>query len=194
MSGAHRACRHAFAIPGETGRWVTRARPKVARIAWPWLIRRLIDPDAEVLNVPPAEVLAVASARGATPFDIEGVAFGHVGPLCSFDAFIRLYAITDKPLDCMALVVRGADTGRSEIATESPMLLVASRHLSQQFSDDYEMLERGIVVYDALYAWCRCNTRCVTEPWAQLAARRIVCFGDRSGRLPCCRNPTLFAK
>ncbi len=139
----------------DTGRWVTRERPKVDRIACPWLIRRLVDPEAQFLYVPPSDVAAVAERERATPYDVAGAEFGHVGERCSFDAFIRLYAIEDAPLDRLALIVRGADTGRPELAAEAPLLLALSQQLSQRFPDDHEMLERGMLLYDALYAWCR---------------------------------------
>lgn len=139
----------------DTGRWVTRERPKVDRIACPWLIRRFVDPEARFLYVPPSDVAAVAERERATPYDVTGAEFSHVGERCSFDAFIRLYAIEDAPLDRLALIVRGADTGHPELAAEAPLLLALSQQLSQRFPDDHEMLERGMLLYDALYAWCR---------------------------------------
>jgi rhodanese-related sulfurtransferase len=142
-------------LAGDTGRWVTRERPKVDRIACPWLIRRFIDPEAQFLYVPPNEVLPVAARERVTPFDIAGAEFGHVGERCSFDAFLRLYAISDAPLDRLALIVRGADTGRPELTADSPLLLALSSHLSRRFPDDHQMLECGMPIYDALYAWCR---------------------------------------
>jgi rhodanese-related sulfurtransferase len=140
---------------GDTGRWVTRERPKIDRIACPWLVRRFIDPEARFFYVPSAEVSSVAVRETATPYDTEGAEFGHAGERCSFDAFLRLYAIADAGLDRLALIVRGADTGRAELTAESPLLLALSRHLSERFADDHTMLERGMLLYDALYAWCR---------------------------------------
>jgi rhodanese-related sulfurtransferase len=140
---------------GDTGRWVTRERPRIDRIACPWLIRRFVDPAAVFLYVPAGDVAAVAEKEGATPYDVAGAAFGHVGERCSFDAFLRLYAISDAALDRLAAIVRGADTGRPELAAEAPLLLMLSDHLRARFADDHAMLERGMPVYDALYAWCR---------------------------------------
>lgn len=137
------------------GRWVTRERPKVDRIACPWLVRRFIDPEAEFLYVPSAAVQEAAAKTGATPYDIAGAEFGHVGEACSFDAFIRLFGIRDAALDRLALIVRGADTGKLNLTPESPGLLALSQGLSMTFADDHEMLAHGMIVYDALYAWCR---------------------------------------
>ena len=139
----------------EPGKWITRERPKIDRIACPWLIRRFVDPEAEFLYVPAADVLAAAARCGAIPYDIPGAEFGHRGDECSFDAFLRLYGIGDPALDRLALIVRGADTGRLDLAPQSSGLLAVSHGLSMSFADDHEMLERGMVVYDALYAWCR---------------------------------------
>ena len=138
--------------------WVTRERPKVDRIACPWLVRRFIDPEARFLYVPAAEVVETATRTGAIPYDVAGVEFGHVDERCSFDAFLRIYGIRDPALDHLALIVRGADTGRTELTPQSPGLLALSHGLSATFSDDHEQLERGMVMYDALYAWCRSNT------------------------------------
>src|SRR6185312_10116604 len=110
-------------IGAAPGKWVTRERPKVDRIACPWLVRRFIDPEAEFLYVPSAEVQAVAARTGAVPYDVAEAEFGHVGERCSFDAFIRLYGISDRALDRLALIVRGADTGRPDLAPQSPGLL-----------------------------------------------------------------------
>lgn len=142
-------------IGAAPGKWVTRERPKVDRIACPWLVRRFIDPEAEFLYVPSAQVLEVAARTGAVPYDVADVEFGHVGNRCSFDAFIRLYAITDRALDRLALIVRGADTGAPELTPQSPGLVALSQGLSATIADDHEMLRHGMVVYDALYAWCR---------------------------------------
>lgn len=136
-------------------RWVTRERPKVDRIACPWLVRRFVDPEAEFIYVPSDAVRDTAARLGGTPYDIPGVEFGHVGAFCSFDAFIRIYGIADPALDRLALIVRGADTGHPELTPQSPGLLALSQGLSANFADDHEMLAHGMVVYDALYAWCR---------------------------------------
>ena len=142
-------------IGAAPGKWVTRERPKVDRIACPWLIRRFIDPEAEFLYVPSAEVRDVAARTGAVPYDIADAEFGHVGERCSFDAFIGIYGISDRALDRLALIVRGADTGRPDLTPQSPGLLALSQGLSANFADDHAMLAEGMVLYDALYAWCR---------------------------------------
>lgn len=136
-------------------RWVTRERPKIDRIACPWLIARFIDPAAEFLYVPTAEVLSVAKKKNAIPYDIPDVAFTHDGDLCSFDAFTKTYRLTDPALACLALIVRGADTARPELAPQSAGLLAISLGLSRNFADDHEMLRHGMVMYDALYGWCK---------------------------------------
>src|SRR5579864_6161354 len=138
--------------------WVTRHRPKVDRIACPWLVRRFIDPDAAFHYLPPERVRPFAAWSGAIPYDIEGAEFGHHGEHCSFDAFLRIFDIHDRALDRLSLIVRGADTGKPELTPQSPGLLALSYGLSATFSDDSEQLERGMVMYDALYAWCRSNT------------------------------------
>lgn len=135
--------------------WVTRERPKIDRIACPWLIRRFIDPDAEFLFVPLGEVLSVARSAGAIPYDVPDVELSHVGELCSFDAFLRKYALDDPALADLARIVRGADTARPDLAPQSAGLLAISLGLSQLFEDDHEMLRHGMVVYDALHAWCK---------------------------------------
>jgi hypothetical protein len=136
-------------------RWVTRERPKIDRIACPWLIRRFIDARAEFLYVPAAQVLAVAKARQAIPYDVPDVQFSHRGALCSFDAFLADFALDDPALAELARIVRGADTGKPELTPQSPGLLAVSLGLSLNFPDDHAMLEHGMVVYDALYAWIR---------------------------------------
>ena len=136
-------------------KWVTRERPKVDRIACPWLITRLIDEAPEFVFVPAAQVLHVAQATGAIPYDVPDVELSHVGELCSFDAFMKEYDLHDAALARLAVIVRGADTGRPELAPQAPGLLAISLGLSRNFSDDHEMLKYGLVLYDALYAWCR---------------------------------------
>ncbi|MGH8195493.1 MAG: chromate resistance protein ChrB domain-containing protein [Woeseiaceae bacterium] len=136
-------------------KWVTRERPKIDRIACPWLITRFIDEAPEFLFVPTAEVLNVAASTGAVPFDIPGVELSHVGELCSFDAFLDKYGLDDPALSDLALIVRGADTARLELAPQAAGLLAISLGLSRRFPDDQEMLRHGLVVYDALYAWTR---------------------------------------
>jgi hypothetical protein len=135
-------------------KWITRERPKIDRIACPWLIARFIDEAPEFLYVPGGEVMSKAAETGATPYDVPGVELGHHGPECSFDAFIRKYQLSDKALDRLALIVRAADTSSPELAKESFGLLAISKGLSLNFEDDHEMLKHGMVIYDALYAWC----------------------------------------
>jgi hypothetical protein len=141
-------------------KWVTRERPKIDRIACPWLIARFIDAAPEFLYVPADQVLRVAADSGATPYDVPGVEMTHVGELCSFDAFIKKHALTDPALQQLATIVRGADTSRLDLASQSAGLYAISLGLSQVFADDHEMLRHGMVIYDALYAWCRsCQPR-----------------------------------
>ncbi|MDQ2802432.1 MAG: chromate resistance protein [Pseudomonadota bacterium] len=136
--------------------WVTREHPKIDRIACPWLIRRFIEPDAQFLYVPSDRVFAVATATGAVPYDIPGAApFAHDGELCSFDTILRHYGIQDAALDRLALIVRGADTARHDLAPEAAGLHAISLGLSANYPDDHAMLEQGMVIYDALYTWCR---------------------------------------
>jgi len=139
-------------------KWVTREHPKIDRIACPWLIRRFINPLAQFIYVPPGEVLAVAEAQNATPYDIKGAEFGHVGDRCSFDAIVRIFDIHDPALDRLATIVRGADTSRPDLAPQCDGLLAISYGLSANCPDDHEMLEHGMVIYDALYKWCRLQT------------------------------------
>ena len=136
-------------------KWITRERPKIDRIACPWLIAKFIDKDAEFLYVPAGDVLRVAGETGATPYDIPGVEMTHVGELCSFDAFIKKYSLTDPALQQLAVIVRGADTSRLDLAPQAHGLYALSLGLSQCFSNDHEMLRHGMVMYDALYAWCK---------------------------------------
>ena len=136
-------------------KWVTRERPKIDRIACPWLIARFIDKSPEFLYVPAGEVLAVSEATGAVPYDIPGVEMGHVGELCSFDAFLAKHGLDDPALQQLAAIVRGADTSRLDLTPQSAGLYALSLGLSQNFADDHEMLAHGMVMYDALYAWCR---------------------------------------
>src|SRR5262249_22639487 len=124
-------------------------------IACPWLIRRFIDPEAEFVYVPAVQVRVVASETGATPYDVAGVEFGHVGDRCSFDAIVRIYDIHDPALDRLAAIVRRADPSRHDLAPECDGLYALSQGLSANFADDHEQLARGMVMYDALYAWCR---------------------------------------
>ena len=136
--------------------WVTRERPKIDRIACPWLIRRFIDTEAKFLYVPTERVFETAKVTGATAYDIPGAEpFSHDGELCSFDLFLRVYGIEDPALNDLAVIVRGADTSRPELAPQAPGLLALSLGLSANFANDHDMLEQGLVMYDAFYAWCR---------------------------------------
>ncbi|WP_309666889.1 sulfurtransferase/chromate resistance protein [Tabrizicola sp.] len=138
-----------------TNLWVTRHRPKVDRIACPWLIRRFIDPAARFLFVSPAEVPDVALRFNATPFDIEGVTFSHRGEGCTFDALLDDFALHSDALDRLALVIRAADTDRHDLAPQAAGLLALSVGLSRMFRDDLQQLDAGIALYDALYRWAR---------------------------------------
>jgi rhodanese-related sulfurtransferase len=143
----------ALAAPGTP--WVTRHRPKIDRIACPWLIRRFIDPTAPFLYVAPSEVLDVAERFDAIPFDIEGVTFSHRGERCSFDALLDDFGLHTEPLDRMATVIRGADTDRHDLAPQAAGLLALSVGLSRMYRDDLRQLDAGIALYDALYRWAR---------------------------------------
>lgn len=136
--------------------WVTRARPKVDRIACPWLIRRFVDPEAVFLFVAPSEVASVAESYGAAPFDVEDVFWSHRGELCTFDVMVEEFGLSAFPaLERLAVIVRGADTDRPEIAPQAAGLLAVSLGLSRMYSEDLEQLDAGLGVYDALYRWCR---------------------------------------
>ena len=135
--------------------WVTRHRPKIDRIACPWLIRRFVDPNALFLFVSPAEVLSVAEKFEATPFDVENVFWSHRGDRCTFDIMIEEFALVTKPLQRLATIIRGADTNRHDLAPEAAGLLAASLGLSRMYRDDLEQLEAGMLLYDAMYRWAR---------------------------------------
>ena len=141
-------------VPGGS-RWITRERPKIDRIACPWLIRRFIDPLATFDYVPSAKVFDEAKTRSAVPYDIPGAVVTHRGERCSFDALIEDFDLHDPALDLLAKIVRGADTDRLDLAPQSAELLATSLDLSQRYTDDHEMLEHAMPVYDALYASCR---------------------------------------
>jgi rhodanese-related sulfurtransferase len=141
-------------VPGGS-RWITRERPKIDRIACPWLIRRFVDPLARFDYVPAPRVIAEAKERHAVPYDMPGVVVTHRGERCSFDALIEDFALADAALDRLATIVRGADTDRPELAPECAGLLATSLGLSRRYADDLEMLDHAMPVYDGLYAWCR---------------------------------------
>lgn len=135
--------------------WVTRARPKVDRIACPWLIRRFVDPNAVFLFVTASEVAAVAERFGAAPFDIENTFWSHRGELCTFDVMIEEFGLSTPPLLRLATIVRAADTARLDLAPEAPGLLAASLGLSRMYADDLQQLDAGLALYDAFFRWCR---------------------------------------
>ena len=145
-------------------KWVTRERPKIDRIACPWLVARFIDKQAEFLFVAPDQVLETARKTGSIPYDVPGVELTHVGELCSFDTMLDKYALTNASLRDLAVIVRGADTDRLSLAPQCAGLLAISLGLSRNFSDDHEMLRHGMVMYDALFAWC-CQARGETHSW-----------------------------
>jgi hypothetical protein len=145
-------------------KWITRERPKIDRIACPWLIARFIDKQPEFLFVPTGDVLRVAGETGAVPYDIPGVELSHVGEECSFDTFLKKYDLTAPALQDLAVIVRGADTDRLGLAPQCAGLLAISLGLSRNFTDDHKMLEHGLVMYDALYAWC-CLARGERHSW-----------------------------
>lgn len=155
-------------IPKRDGRgrtvWVTRSRPKIDRIACPWLIRRFVDPAAVFLFVTSAEVEAVAERFAATPFDIENVFWSHRGELCTFDVMVREFGLSTPALQRLATMVRAADTARLDLSPEAPGLLAASLGLSRMYDDDLEQLSAGMLLYDAFYRWCRDATK-ETHNW-----------------------------
>ena len=135
-------------------KWITRERPKIDRIACPWLIRKFIDSNAEFLYVPSTDVMRIANESGAIPYDVPGVELTHEGPLCSFDAFIKKYNLEDKALHHLAEIVRAADTDTLEKSAQAPGLLAITLGLSKNIDNDQEMLKIGLIIYDALYSWC----------------------------------------
>ena len=139
-------------------KWVTRERPKVDRVACPWLIKRFVDPQAEFLYVPPEQVMEVAQREGAIPFDVANVELGHAGPECTFDAIIKKYNPSDPTLQRLALIVRGADTAAKELTPESAGLEAIAEGFRRVYQNDHELLERESSVYDALYAYCHENS------------------------------------
>jgi rhodanese-related sulfurtransferase len=155
-------------IPKRDGRgrtvWVTRERPKIDRIACPWLIRRFVDPAAVMLFVAPSEVVEVAERFGATAFDIENVFWSHRGEICTFDVMVKEFGLSTPALERLATMVRGADTARLDLSPEAPGLLAASLGLSRMFDDDLEQLSAGLLLYDAFYRWCRDATK-ETHNW-----------------------------
>lgn len=150
--------------------WVTRQRPKIDRIACPWLIRRFVDPRAQFLFVEGSQVEGVAEKFGATPFDVEGVFWTHRGDKCTFDTMVEELGLSTEPLERLANVVRAADTNRHDLAPQAAGLMAASLGLSRMFRDDLEQLNAGMVLYDAFYRWCRDATGEVHD-WPGVASR-----------------------
>jgi rhodanese-related sulfurtransferase len=157
--------RDEFGVPGRS-QWVTRERPKIDRVACPWLIRRFIDPMATFFYVPAPNVRRDAIALGAQPYDIADVIFSHRGAHCSFDAFLDEFDLHDPILDTLAEIVRAADTGTLDLSREAPGLLAISLGLSATINDDLLLLEQAMTIYDALYAWCK-TARSETHSWPQ---------------------------
>jgi rhodanese-related sulfurtransferase len=149
--------------------WVTRSRPKVDRIACPWLIQRFVDRDAVFLFVAPGEAMAVAERFGATPFDIDGAFWSHRGETCTFDTMLAEFGLASPALDRLATIVRGADTARLDLAPQCAGLLAASLGLSRQYRDDLAQLEAGMALYDAFHLWCRDATE-ETHNWPSRGA------------------------
>ncbi|HEY3046258.1 MAG TPA: chromate resistance protein ChrB domain-containing protein [Polaromonas sp.] len=145
-------------------RWITRERPKIDRIACPWLIRRFIDTRAEFFYVPTAKVFDEADRLGAVAYDIPGAPVSHEGELCSFDVLLRAFELSDPALETLARIVRGADTDRLELAPQCAGLLALSLGLSRLHEDDHAMLQAALPLYDALYAWCR-SAQAETHSW-----------------------------
>jgi hypothetical protein len=135
--------------------WITRERPKIDRIACPWLITRFIDKSPEFIFAPAGKVAEMARELNAIPYDIPNVELSHVGELCSFDAFISKYKLHEPALTDLAVIIRGADTDRLDLAPQASGLLAISLGLSHNYANDHEMLQHGLVMYDALYAWCK---------------------------------------
>ncbi|HZE83041.1 MAG TPA: chromate resistance protein ChrB domain-containing protein [Puia sp.] len=136
-------------------KWITRERPKIDRIACPWLISRFIDKEAEFIYVPFDEVARKARELKAIPFDIPGVEFTHHKDRCTFDYFVEKYKIKDPAIHKMAVIVRGADTDRHDLAIQAPGLWAVSAGLAHNFADDHELLKKGMILYDALYSWAK---------------------------------------
>jgi rhodanese-related sulfurtransferase len=162
--------RQEYRVPGGS-QWVTRERPKIDRLACPWLVRRFIDPGASFFYVPAHRVRTEAVALGAEPFDIADVTFSHRGPRCSFDAFLEEFELHDSVIDVLANIVRAADTGALALAPEAPGLLAISLGLSATIGDDILLLEHAMPIYDALYAWCK-TARDETHSWPQKKAMK----------------------
>ncbi len=139
-------------------KWITREKPKIDRIACPWLIKRFVDAEAEFFYVPPAEVRTQAKKLNAIPYDMEGVEYTHYGDRCTFDYIVQKHQIKDEAVQTLAAIVRGADTDQFDLTLQSAGLWAISSGLSHNYPNDYEMLEKGIIIYDALYSWAKYHT------------------------------------
>lgn len=136
-------------------KWITRERPKIDRIACPWLIKRFVDKDADFLYVPFDQVVQQALELNAIPFDLPAVEYTHYGHECTFDYIIKKHKLTDPALKVMAVIVRGADTDRHDLASQSSGLWAISAGLSENIKDDQELLSKGMIIYDGLYTWAK---------------------------------------
>src|SRR5215467_4482761 len=134
-------------------KWITREKPKIDRLACPWLIKRFIDESAEIIYVPFAEVKITAKKLDAIPFDVPGVEYTHYEDECTFDYFVKKHKLGDPALKILALIVRGADTDRHDLATQASGLWAISSGLAHNYGDDQTLLEKGMIIYDALYSW-----------------------------------------
>ena len=168
-----RGQRHSSANSGGRTVWVTRERPKIDRIACPWLIRRFVDPDAVFLFVEAARVSQVADRFKATPFDVEGVFWSHRGETCTFDTMLTEFGLKSEALDRLAMIVRGADTARLELSPEAAGFLAFSLGLSRLFDDDLVQLQVGLTFYDAVYLWCR-DASAETHNWPSKTAKGSI--------------------
>lgn len=140
-------------------KWITREKPKIDRIACPWLIKKFVDHDAEFLYVPKEDVLKISKEQNAIPYDIAGVELTHEGEYCSFDAIIKKYKLSDPALFHLAEIVRAADTDTLENSPQASGLLAITLGLSANFSNEHEMLRVGMMIYDALYVWCQSHSK-----------------------------------
>lgn len=136
-------------------RWITRERPKIDRIACPWLIKRFVDPEAEFIYVPTEQVIEKSLELNAIPYDIAGVEYTHEGEYCTFDYILKKHNLKDEGLQRLAIIVRAADTDDYELSIQAAGLFAISAGLSYNFKNDHEMLSHGMVIYDALYSWCK---------------------------------------
>jgi hypothetical protein len=165
-------------------KWITRERPKIDRIACPWLIKRFIDPKAEIIFVPFEQVIEKAKQLNAVPFDIPDVEFSHYGDQCTFDYLVKKYKIKDPAIHAMAPIIRGADTDRHDFAPQSAGLWAISAGLAFNIKDDYALLEKGMLIYDALYSWATNlrHEKHITQPFENLLVNALSKFlKDQAG-------------